>query len=265
MAAKPSFELRLRVLNAVHDAPGDTIRERIKCVADKCFTDALSQQPYRFTWRTISTWLYRHKKNGIATLENKTRCDKDATRKVQVSQLAEAIHEVLPSLANNKVGVIPKSVLYRVLLQRSLFTRSQLAPTTFYRMIRMHHLLDDKAVHKQRLSFAMQFANQLWQADTLYGPSIKQADGQWKKTFLIASRNWTWSSAPIVNEGVNLSPTVSSARNAWAPSPRPSANGYSAPIADGTPGAGAPCSSISTQLCASCTVAAPSSWHSYCC
>ena len=126
------------------------------------------------------------KKSGITTLENKTRCDKDATRKVQVSQLAQAIHEVLPSLANNKVGVIPKSVLYRVLLQRSLFTRSQLAPTTFYRMIRKHHLLDDKAVHKQRLSFAMQFANQLWQADTLYGPSIKQADGQWKKTFLIA-------------------------------------------------------------------------------
>jgi hypothetical protein len=32
----------------------------------------------------------------------------------------------------------------------------------------------------------MQFANQLWQADTMYGPTIKQADGQWKKTFLIA-------------------------------------------------------------------------------
>lgn len=28
--------------------------------------------------------------------------------------------------------------------------------------------------------------NELWQADTLYGPSIKQSDGRWKKTFLIA-------------------------------------------------------------------------------
>ena len=43
MAAKPSFELRLRVLNAVHDAPGDTMRERIKCVAEKAFTDALNR------------------------------------------------------------------------------------------------------------------------------------------------------------------------------------------------------------------------------
>jgi transposase InsO family protein len=186
MVAKPSFELRLRVLHAVYDAPGQTMRSRIKFVADKLFTDALSGAQYQFTWRTISTWLYRHKKNGITTLENKTRSDKNAYRKVQVNQLAEAIHEVLPSLANNKVGVIPKSVLYRVLLQRGLFVRAQLAPTTFYRMVRTHALLDERSVQKHRQSFAMQFANQLWQADTLYGPTIKQADGQWKKTFLIA-------------------------------------------------------------------------------
>ena len=186
MAAKPSFELRLRVLNAVYDAPGNTMRSRIQFVAAKTFTDVLSGHPYRFTWRTISTWLYRHKRNGIVTLENKPRSDKDAYRKVQVNQLAEAIHETLPTLAPNKVGVIPKSVLYRVLLQRGLFARSQLAPTTFYRMLRSHQLLDDQTMNKQRLSFAMQFANQLWQADTLYGPTIKQADGHWKKTFLIA-------------------------------------------------------------------------------
>ena len=186
MAAKPSFELRLRVLNAVYDAPGNTVRERIKCAADKTFADVLSGQSYQFTWRTISTWLYRHKRNGIATLQNKTRSDKDAYRKVRVNQLAEAIHEVLPTLAPNKTGVIPKSVLYRVLLQRNLFVRAQLAPTTFYRMVRSHKLFDDQTLQKQRLSFAMQFANQLWEADTLYGPTIKQADGSWKKTFLIA-------------------------------------------------------------------------------
>ena len=168
----PSFELRLRVLHAVFDAPGATMRERIKFVADKPFTDVVCGHTYRFTWRTISTWLYRHKKHGITTLTNKTRSDKDVYRKVQVNQLAEAIHEVLPTLAANKSGVIPKSVLYRVLLARGLVSRTPLAPTTFYRMVRTHQLLDDCAVQKQRLSFAMQFANQLWQADTLYGPSI---------------------------------------------------------------------------------------------
>lgn len=186
MANKPSFELRLRVLNAVYEAPGNTMRERIKCVAGKSFSDIVSGTQHQFTWRTISTWLYRHKISGITTLQNKTRSDKNAYRKVQVNQLAEALHEVLPTLSRNKVGVIPRSVLYRVLLQRGLFVRSQLAPTTFYRMVRTHQLLDDTSVQKHRLSFAMQFANELWQADTLYGPSIKQSDGQWKKTFLIA-------------------------------------------------------------------------------
>jgi transposase InsO family protein len=190
MATKPSFELRLRVLHAVHDAPGNTMRSRIKSTAAKTFIDALHGTEHRFTWRTISTWLYRHKRSGITTLENKPRSDKNAYRKVQVSQLAEALHEVLPTLSLNKVGLLPKSVLYRVLLQRGLFVRSQLAPTTFYRMVRTHQLLETASVQKHRLSFAMQFANQLWQADTLHGPSIKQLDGlggyQWKKTFLIA-------------------------------------------------------------------------------
>ncbi|XVJ69165.1 MAG: DDE-type integrase/transposase/recombinase [Rhizobacter sp.] len=186
MASKPSFELRLRVLHAVHDAPGSTMRSRIKFVADKKFTDVLTGTEHQFTWRTISTWLYRHQLRGITTLENKTRSDKNAYRKVQVNQLAEALHEVLPTLSVNKVGLLPKSVLYRVLLQRGLFVRSQLAPTTFYRMVRTHQLLEEASVQKHRLSFAMQFANQLWQADTLHGPSIKQLDGSWKKTFLIA-------------------------------------------------------------------------------
>ena len=186
MATKPSFELRLRVLNAVYEAPGTTMRQRIKHVAGQRFADILNATQHQFTWRTISTWLYRHKKNGITTLQNKTRSDKDAYRKVQVNQLAEALHEVAPSLSPNKSGTTPKSVLYRLMLQRGLFTRSQLAPTTFYRMLRTHQLLDEQAVHKHRLSFAMQFANELWQADTLHGPSIRQSDGQWKKTFLIA-------------------------------------------------------------------------------
>ena len=41
MATKPSFELRLRVLNAVYEAPGNTMRQRIKFVAAKSFADVL--------------------------------------------------------------------------------------------------------------------------------------------------------------------------------------------------------------------------------
>lgn len=111
MAKKPSLALRLCVLNAVEYAAGKSVRERIRCVAAQSFDDVLSGQRHQFTWRTISTWVYRFKRHGVTTLENKSRADKDCYRKVQVNQLAEALHEVLPSLAHNKVGIVPKSVL----------------------------------------------------------------------------------------------------------------------------------------------------------
>ena len=47
-------------------------------------------------------------------------------------------------------------------------------------------LLNTETNPKLRRSFAIQFANELWQADTMYSPSIKQPDDQWRKTFLIA-------------------------------------------------------------------------------
>lgn len=180
------LELKLRVLSAVDYAPGATIRARIKHVAQRRFVDAQIGQSYQFTWRTISTWLYRFKKHSVIALDNKTRADKHAYRKVQPNELAEAIHEILPTLSHNKTGLIPKSTLYRRLLNKGFFGRSQLSQTSFYRMVRENNLLDNEQCKKLRRSFAMQFANELWQADTMHGPSIAQADGKWRKTFLIA-------------------------------------------------------------------------------
>ncbi len=183
---KPSIQLRLQVLSAIDYAPGSSIQARIKSVAMRTFRDQQTGCEYQFTWRTISTWLYRFKKRGITTLDNKTRSDKNSYRKVQVNELAEAINDIIPTLSKNKVGIIPKMTIYRQLLQKNYFQRSQLSQTSFYRMVRQNDLLDFEQTKKLRHSFCMQFANELWQADTMYGPSIKQSDGKWKKTFLIA-------------------------------------------------------------------------------
>jgi putative transposase len=183
---KTPFELRLRVLSAIDYAPGNSIQARIKHVSERTFTDEPTGLVYKFTHRTISTWLYRFKKNGVTALDNKTRSDKNHYRKVQVNELAEAIKQILPTFSKNKTGTLPKLTLYRQLLRHSYFQRSQLSQTSFYRMVRENDLLNDEQVEKLRHSFAMQFANELWQADTMYGPSIKQHDGSWRKTFLIA-------------------------------------------------------------------------------
>ncbi|PIR00724.1 MAG: hypothetical protein COV66_05120 [Nitrospinae bacterium CG11_big_fil_rev_8_21_14_0_20_45_15] len=130
-APRPPLELRLRVLSAVDYAPGDNLRARIKSVATRTFCDEQTGCDYQFTWRTISTWLYRFKKEGITTLDNKTRSDKNAYRKIQLNELAEAINEVLPTLSLNKTGLIPKSVLFRQLISKDYFQRSQLSQTSF--------------------------------------------------------------------------------------------------------------------------------------
>lgn len=182
----PPLELRLHVLSAIDYAPGDNIRERIRQVSQRSFVDHTSGHEYRFTWRTIETWRCRFKKHGLATLDKKTRCDKNTYRKVKVNELAEAIHDVLPTLRFNKTGVIPKMALYRKLLQQNYFTRLQLSQTSFYRLVREQNLLNAWQTQKLRQSFAMPYANELWQADTMHGPSIRQDDGKWRKTFLIA-------------------------------------------------------------------------------
>jgi putative transposase len=183
---KPPLELRLRVLSAIDYAPGNSIQARIKAVSERIFRDEQTGCEYQFTWRTISTWLYRFKKHGITTLDNKTRADKNAYRKVQLNELAEAINDILPTLSHNKGGTIPKMALYRQLLKKNYFRRSQLSQTSFYRMVKVNDLLNGAQIQKLRRSFSMQFANELWQADTMYGPSIQQSNGQWRKTFLIA-------------------------------------------------------------------------------
>ena len=106
------LEIRLQVLSAVDYAPGDNIRQRIKSVALRIFTDTRSNINYQFTWRTISTWLYRFKKHGVTTLDNKTRKDKNCYRKIQPNELAEAINEILPTLGRSKNGNFPKMALY---------------------------------------------------------------------------------------------------------------------------------------------------------
>lgn len=180
------LEIKMRVLSAIDYAPGATIRARILVVAEQTFENPATGEKYKFTWRTISTWLYRFKKYGVVSMDKKTRSDKYTQRKVKANELAEAIHEIMPYLRPNKTGQIPRMVLYRTLQEKGYFTRIQLSQTTFYRLLREHQILDNEISKKLRLSFAMQFSNELWQADTMHGPRILQSDKSYRKTFLIA-------------------------------------------------------------------------------
>jgi putative transposase len=168
---RPSTHLKLRVLGEIDFAPGATIRARIKEVSRRTFTDEQGR-PWRFTWRTIENWWGRYRKQGRTVPAPRARRDKGRTRKVELEALAQAIEQVLPSFRD---GAPPKTQLYRACLERGLLRRDQIAPNTFSRLVTQHELLQPRGeeADKRRLAFSKQFANQMWQVDTLHGPFVQ--------------------------------------------------------------------------------------------
>jgi putative transposase len=165
----PSPYLKMRVLGAIDTSPGNSHAERIRHVAGMTFTDE-DGLPRSFTFRTIETWVYRYKKHGITGMTPRTRCDKGQPRKVTPEELLEALHAVLPHFRQKKFN---KMALYRCCIEKGLLQKDRIAQTTFFRFVREYDLLKPDLENKRRLAFSMQYANQLWQADTMVGPFVR--------------------------------------------------------------------------------------------
>jgi putative transposase len=178
----PSIYLKMRVLGALDTAEGKTRDARVRRVAEMTFLDE-EGQPRTFTWRTIQTWHYRYKKHGITGMNPNPRSDKGLTRKVTPEELMEAINAARPHFRQKSCTTM---ALYRYCIENGLLQKQRIAQTTFFRFVRTHELLKPNTEETQRrLAFSMQHANQLWQADTLFGPHIT-VDKNPRQTYLIA-------------------------------------------------------------------------------
>ncbi len=166
----PTPYLKMRVLGAIDMAEGNSIQARIRAVSQMIFTDEDGQRR-QFTWRTIQTWYSRYQKHGVTVMENKIRSDKGKVRKVPLEDVAEAVRKVLPKVHGQTPS---RALLYRLCIEAGLLTRSQIAPNTFRRVVKQYELLkpDQECSNKLRLAFAKAHANEMWQADTLYGPFV---------------------------------------------------------------------------------------------
>jgi len=163
--------LKMRVLGSIEFAPGNTTVERIRYLSTQVFTEEDGTK-CQFTWRTIQTWYSRYKKDGVTTVKPKLRSDKGRTRKVQPEQLAGAIEHVLPAFHETPRNI---AAVYRACIERGLLRREQVAPNTFRRIVKRYELLKphSQSSNKQRLAFAKAHANEMWQADTMFGPYVK--------------------------------------------------------------------------------------------
>ena len=181
---QPSVYLKMRVLGAIDTAQGRTRHERVHNVAAMTFLDE-EGHARRFTWRTIQTWFYRYKNHGITGMTNHPRQDKGQHRKVTPEELLEALNAARPHFHNHRAN---KRALYRFCIEKDLLQPGRISQTTFYRFIRDYELLagHDKDDHKKRLAFSMKYANQLWQADTMFGPHVDTGKGARQQARLIA-------------------------------------------------------------------------------
>jgi putative transposase len=183
---QPSVYLKMRVLGAVDTVEGRTRHERIHNVAAMTFLDEEGHLR-QFTWRTIQTWFYRYKNHGITGMTNRPRKDKGQVRKVTPEELLEALSAAKPHFHNQRYN---KRALYRFCIEKGLLQPDRIAQTTFYRLIREYDLLapQDQDDNKKRRAFSMKYANQLWQADTMFGPYVDTgvSGGARKQARLIA-------------------------------------------------------------------------------
>ncbi len=171
---RPSIYVKMKVLGAIDVVEGKTRHERIHNVAQMTFLDE-EGDPHRFTWRTIQTWHYRYKNCGITGMTNNSRADKGSTRKVTPEEVLEAINAALPHFHQKKQKQPNKSAIYRFCIEKGFLRADQIAITTFCRFVREYELLkQDTGENKRRLAFSMQYANQLWQADTMFGPQVQR-------------------------------------------------------------------------------------------
>jgi putative transposase len=172
---RPSIYLKMKVLGAIDVAPGKTRDERVRNVAEMIFLDEEGNQ-YQFTWRTIQTWYYRYKNHGVTAMETSSRADKGRPRKVTPEEVLEAINQALPHFrqqGNGQHKRPTKTAIYRFCVEKGLLQACQIARNTFSRMVDKYEMLkDDPGENKRRLAFSMQYANQLWQADTMFGPHV---------------------------------------------------------------------------------------------
>lgn len=169
---RPSAHLKLRVLGEIEFAPGKTMRERIRSLSERVFIDDQGR-PWRFTWRTIENWWGRYRKHGRNMPQPAERRDKGRLRKVELETLVLALEQVRPLFHD---GAPPKTQLYRACLEHGLLRPGQMALNTFSRLVTQHELLQARGgeeAGKHRLAFSKQFANQMWQVDTMVGPFVQ--------------------------------------------------------------------------------------------
>ncbi|MDA8227118.1 MAG: DDE-type integrase/transposase/recombinase [Desulfitobacterium hafniense] len=132
--------------------------------------------------KTLKSWLDDYRRAGLDGLRPGHRSDRGTSRKVE-PDIAEKINE-----KRLKAPRLTRIQLWEDLVKEGVILPEKLSQATFYRFLAANPVIaagQDAAEEKELKRFAHQRINELWQADLMYGPYIKDGKGK-KQTYLVA-------------------------------------------------------------------------------
>ncbi len=128
---------------------------------------------------TVKKWYTNYKKFGYSGLIPKTRTDLNTSRKLTLDAQQKIIDY------KKEFPHISGTLIYQKLIEEGYINQAIVSKSTVLKFIRDNYLLfgDDGKI--DRRAFEMEFANQMWDADTSHGPYLT-INNKKIKTYLIA-------------------------------------------------------------------------------
>ena len=142
-------------------------------------TYTLNGKEIKLRASTIKSWYLNYRKFGYDGLIPKTRTDINTSRKLSMEAQQKIVDykESFPHISG--------TLIYQKLIEDGYINEFEVSKSTVLKFIRDNYLLfgDDGKI--DRRAFEMEFANDMWDADTSHGPYLT-INNKKIKTYLIA-------------------------------------------------------------------------------
>lgn len=154
----------------------NTINEYCDFVASKSYD--FEGKVIKLTSKTVKNWYYKYKKEGLESLENHKRSDKNNFRKIK----NELVEDKIVELRKMYPRITAKKI-HEKLIEENYIT-SDVSVHAIFRYLRNNNLKAVQISKKEKKKYEHDYPNDSWQSDTSTGPYIK-VDGKSKRAYLI--------------------------------------------------------------------------------
>jgi putative transposase len=162
------------------NSQGTPLAERLKEASERTWNHP-TKGLVQLKGDTLRHWMYRYRKGGIRSLEDRPRRDKGVTL------VPKALAEKLMALRNEYPHATTERLLH-MLIQSGDWNAIKPSRSAFYRFAKLNDL-KRKPTGSSKVQEAHAFAydafGQMWIADFLHGPKIREGR-QMRKTYLLA-------------------------------------------------------------------------------